>query len=123
MKHVNWIDHLISLIVVILGISIAFYLESNRDEANLQQREIQYVKSILADLQEDKALLDTLLIINDGFAKSLIDLSNASVGTQLYANDTLLMNDMLGIQYNPPFTPQLTTYESIKSSGNVDNHQ
>ena len=28
-KEINWFDHLISLFVVIFGITIAFFLESN----------------------------------------------------------------------------------------------
>ena len=119
MKKVNWLDHFANLLVVILGISIAFYMEGWREEAGNRKQEKKYLESLATDLQTDLEALDTLLKVNEELSASLINLSMASVGRP-YGSDSALMYQMLKIQYNPPFTPQRTTYESLKASGKMD---
>ncbi|MEP1094228.1 MAG: DUF6090 family protein [Cyclobacteriaceae bacterium] len=118
MKNINWFDHIANLLVVILGISIAFYLESYKDDKASRQQEQKYMASLIEDLQADLAALDTLGALNKSIGESLVKLSNASVGIS-YDSDSLV-GYLLGTQYNPPFSPQLTTYESLKASGRMD---
>lgn len=119
MKKINWLDHLTNLLVVILGISIAFYLESYKEEKNNRNQEQKYIESIRADLKVDIETLDTLMSINKSISEALVTLSDASIGSS-YGSDTALMNYIFRIQYNPPFSPQRTTYESLKASGKMD---
>ena len=119
MKKINWLDHIANLLVVILGISIAFYLESYKERKNSRFYERQYIEGLVEDLDSDIEQLDTLMSINERRIEALVGLSNASIGRQIIG-DTVLMNYMLSIQYNPPFSPQPTTYESLKSSGKMD---
>ncbi len=119
MKNINWLDHIANLLVVILGISIAFYLESYKEEESNRSQEKKYIESIIKDLETDIDYLDTLISGNKRISDALVTLSNASIGRS-YGSDTLLMNYILTIQYNPTFTPQRITYESLKSSGNMD---
>ncbi len=117
MNKINWLDHVANLLVVILGISIAFYLESYKEgKANLLQ-EKKYMESLIEDLTADLEALDTLSKWNDYMGNSLVKLSNASVGRP-YPFDSLVIY-LLSTQYNPPFTPQQTTYESLKASGQM----
>ena len=119
MKKINWLDHIANLLVVILGISIAFYLEGWREEASNRMQEKKYLESMATDLQTDIEALDTLLKINEEISSALVNLSLASVGKP-YESDSALMFQTLKIQYNPPFTPQRTAYESLKASGKLD---
>lgn len=119
MKNINWLDHIANLLVVILGISIAFYLESYKEEESNRTQERKYIESIIKDLETDIQFLDTLGFTNQRISDALVTLSNASLGMES-VSDTVLMNLTLTIQYNPPFTPQRTTYESLKSSGKMD---
>ncbi|WP_425390958.1 DUF6090 family protein [Ekhidna sp.] len=119
MKKINWLDHFANLLVVILGISIAFYLESYKEESNNQRQEKKYLESMVTDLQTDIEALDTLLKVNEELSGALVNLSLASVGRP-YGSDSALMYQTLKIQYNPPFTPQRTAYESLKASGKMD---
>lgn len=118
MKKINWLDHTANLLVVILGISIAFYLEGYKEEENNRTQERKYLESLIKDLDTDIQTLDTLHAINKRISDALVTLSDASVGKP-YGSDTALMNYTLTIQYNPPFAPQLTTYESLKASGKM----
>ena len=57
---VTWEDHFVELVVVFLGITLTFTLESWRDarkEADLEQK---YLVSFLNDLESDKADYDSL---------------------------------------------------------------
>ncbi len=119
MKKVNWLDHIANLLVVILGISIAFYLESYKEEEGNRAQERKYLESLIKDLDTDIRALDTLGIFNERISEALVTLSEASLGRP-YGSDTALMNYMFSIQYNPPFSPQRTTYESLKASGKMD---
>ncbi|MEP5613568.1 MAG: DUF6090 family protein [Cyclobacteriaceae bacterium] len=118
MKNVNWFDHIANLLVVILGISIAFYLESYKEVKANKAQERKYMASLVEDLQSDLAALDTLGEINKSIANAIVNLSNASIGSPFDSDS--LVGYLLGTQYNPPFSPQLTTYESLKASGRMD---
>jgi len=119
MKRINWLDHLVGLVVVILGISIAFYLESWKQGKQSKEQEIQYLESLISDLETDVFALDTLISLTDYISRSLVTLSNASVGRPYSKDSSLLMHVSL-IQYNPPFVPQATSYSSLKASGKMD---
>ncbi|WP_462248592.1 DUF6090 family protein [Ekhidna sp.] len=119
MKKINWLDHIANLLVVILGISIAFYLESYKETDNNRKQERKYLESLVSDLEADIQYLDTLGFRNEQISSALVKLCDASLGRP-YESDTALMNYMFAIQYNPPFTPQRTTYETLKASGKMD---
>jgi hypothetical protein len=115
----NWYDHLANLFVVILGISIAFYLEGYRTDQSVKKQEIKYVESMILDLEYDSMALDSLIAYADHTMSGyLITLSGASAGATY--NEDSLGYQLLGIQYNPFFKPQRTTYESLRSSGKMD---
>lgn len=118
MKSINWKDHFVSLLVVILGISVAFYLEGYREGKSADKLSAQYLISLSEDLEEDRKLLDTLNAVNERLLANLVKLSNASVGAPVDLDS--LAGFMYSIMYNPPFTPQSTSYESMKSSGQMD---
>lgn len=119
MKKVNWLDHLVNLVVVILGISIAFYLESSKENRQNNQLEKQYLESLSKDLEADLKTLDTLVILNKKISQAAIGLVEATKNGYQKSNQSLVQ-DVLLLQYNPYFTPQATVYSSLKSSGQID---
>jgi hypothetical protein len=118
MKKINWLDHIASLLVVILGISIAFYLESYKEQKANDGLEKKYLQSLIKDLETDITALDTLQSINKLISNALVKLSDATTNPE--APRDSIAGFMLGIQYNPPFSAQKTTYESLKSSGQLE---
>lgn len=119
MKRISWLDHLIGLLVVILGISIAFFLENMRERSTFKKQEKEYIGGLIKDLKTDIEMLDTLIQFNGLILDATSSLSDGSIGIRP-VNDTLLANQVYLIQYNPPFTPQRTTYESLKTSGQTN---
>jgi len=118
-KKINWWDHFTNLIVVIVGISIAFYLEGYKESKASKKNEQLYLESLISDLESDIAALDTLRQLNKMINTAIASLSDATIGKG-YTDLTKLRNDIMVIQYNPPFVPQRTVYESIKSSGQIN---
>ncbi len=119
MKRINWLDHIANLLVVVLGISIAFYLDQYSSEKRAQTQEKEYLEGLAADLDADIAALDTLIKFNDLIIEATVSLIEG-VKNNGYEDLTKLRNDVLIIQYNPPFVAQRTIYESLKASGKMD---
>lgn len=119
MKKINWLDHIANLLVVVLGISIAFYLEEYSNEKTELALEKKYLEGLATDLNADLEALDTLIKVNEMIIKATTSLASAT-NTQNYRDPSQLRNDVLIIQYNPPLVPQKTIYESMKASGKMD---
>ena len=119
MKNINWLDHIANLLVVVLGISIAFYLDEYQAEKNKKAQEAKYIEGLVADLEADLKALDTLIQVNTKIIAATNALAAASTG-EAYEDLSVLRNDILFIQYNPPFVAQRTIYESMKASGKMD---
>jgi len=118
-NKVNWSDHIVNLVVVILGISIAFYLESYKEEKALRLQEMEYINSLKEDLQADVEALDTISYVNGLIKKAVVNLSDATIKL-VYDTPEEIFEDVMLIQYNPPFSAQRTIYESLKSSGHME---
>ena len=117
MKTINWKDHLVNLIVVILGITIAFYLEGYGESKTESKLEEKYISNLRKDLENDLELLDTLIVVNENILRSLIRISEGSTGKAV--SEDSVTTYLFSFLYNPRFTPQRTTYESLKSSGSI----
>lgn len=118
MKNINWKDHLISLLVVILGISIAYSLEGWRESRKEKVLETAYLKALQEDLQNDFDQLDTLL---------KVDLSRMTMLNRLaeVTYNPAASRDSLGyyirfLIFHQSFEPQRAAYEAITSSGNLN---
>ena len=60
-KGIDWKTHFIELLVVIIGISIAFALEGWASDRKEQKLETNYLNSLKADLEKDKADLQAII--------------------------------------------------------------
>ena len=118
MKNISWPDHFVSLFVVIFGISIAFFLENNRESLNLKEQQRIYTAGLIEDLNYNAVYLDTLNYYNDLIYAATSTLTDATLGHSV-ENDTLLAQYITRIQLPPIFLPQRSTYESLKSSGQM----
>ncbi|MEM8969626.1 MAG: DUF6090 family protein [Bacteroidota bacterium] len=116
--NVHWGDKLIDILVVVLGITIAFGLNNwreNRQNAKLEQR---YLKNLKEDLVKD-----TLQMINikrdlrgTSFAVACIkrispEIENAD-SVAIYLDDVFSLNYFI-------FFPEDYTYETLQQSGDI----
>lgn len=67
----NWASYIFELLIIVLGISISFYVDSIREDAQEQKEkekieaenrkvELQYLNSLKADIEKDMVQLDSL---------------------------------------------------------------
>lgn len=57
---INWTDHIVNLFVVILGISIVFWLNSWAESNRAEKLEDQYPEGIIKDIEHDMDQMDML---------------------------------------------------------------
>lgn len=117
-SSINWKDHLINFVVVIVGVTIAFYLSNRKEGMEKVQLEKSSLASIVTDLDEDieflKASTDTLKILKSRIGNFVNDLMTGQA-----ARDSLF--EYISIQYvQLPFFPQDNTYQSLVASGKLD---
>ncbi len=111
------IEYLIEFILVIVGISIAFWLSELAEESKKKELEVQYLQDLMEDLKEDVELIDYLTLLNQDVAETL------GKALEYYARSDKPMNldslttyaDAIG-KLNL-FQPQNFTYLSLKQSG------
>jgi len=118
-SKINWINHLIELLVVIIGISIAFSLNNWRERAKTSNLEIKYLKSFQNDLKSDLHRLTEVIPANEQKLQRIKDNIFEYDVPEKWVMDsvTAVITDMLIIN---TFVRKKSTYESIKNSGNLN---
>lgn len=116
-KGIDWGNQFINLIVVVLGISIAFYLNNWKEEVDRKNIEQTFLKSLAEDLTIDIASLqlstDTTRHFIDFLARNTVKIaSGESIDSVVY-----LINSL---NVEVPFLPSNNTYLSLIASGDIN---
>lgn len=118
-KRINWLDHLMALLVVIFGITIAFYLNNWNEARQIERQEQKILNSLLTELREDSInlqhLIDTTLYME---RKSSI-LLKVFESSNSISKDSLFYY-MLPLYSYYKFSPRDVTYNSLIFSGKLD---
>jgi hypothetical protein len=116
-QNINWINHIIELIVVFIGITLAFMLNNWRESYNNQQLENKYLIGFLNDISDDSAELNTTIKLNEQKLKRVNQfIGDLRKGTVQYDSALVIIGDLVQIHQ---FLPKLSTFETIKNSGNL----
>ncbi len=117
MKNINWIDHLINFVSVILGVSLAFYV-SNWSENNKNEEESRkIVASLISELDLDIGIYEDFQIsYNQKQAKNIGRAISYIQTNQLDSLPYLLQNG-IGFQN---YAPRKVTFNSLTSSGKLN---
>lgn len=119
------LEYIIEFILVIVGISIAFWLSELAEEKKKDKLEIQYLKDILEDLQADVELIDYLTLLNQSKTTELergvrmFQKNRASINPDSIPQYTRIMGNL------NLFSPNNFTYITLKQSGDfkiIKNH-
>jgi hypothetical protein len=117
-NKVEWKNHLIELIVVFFGITLAFMLNNWREQAKNNQIESQYLSSFHDEIVNSNAKLDTIIKTNKVKIRYLTNTIALLKSDKLQADSTMaVIAQMAQISL---FIPKTNTYESIKNSGNFN---
>ncbi|MFO7524385.1 MAG: DUF6090 family protein [Ignavibacteriaceae bacterium] len=117
-QKIDWKNHFIGLLVVVIGITIAFMLENWRQEQAASKLEQKYFTSFKDDLQYDSSRLDSTITAVQNkiyLLKSVIGEMSSGDINQARAEEVI--TDMLS---NHSFVPKQATYESVKNSGGMN---
>ena len=117
MKSINWSDHILNFVAVILGVSLAFFVNDNSERTKRNKEFEEVVQSFLEELKSDRAtyieyqipdnqdqvrrISEVLLIIENGETDSLSEKFQRAISINNYS-------------------PSGVTFSSLTSSGKLD---
>jgi len=119
MKDIKWLNHIIELVIVIVGISIAFSINKYSENRKELKREVLFLESFRDEINDDIPKLDTVIIKISLIKESLEKLINV-IKEEDKNNDSLKEYINSGIYTIYSHTPKTTTFESLQSSGKLD---
>lgn len=117
MKRINWLDHLINLLVVITGITIAYSLNNYNEAKKSKELQDTYIESMITDIDKDISELDSL--ITDGQAELILFRRVMQSNKEPLSQDSLNMA-IASLASMTTFYSRNITYESVKSSGKFE---
>ena len=116
-KQINWVNHIVELLVVVIGVTVAFQLENWKEGNRTDKLRQQYYKSMASDLKKDVKELQLLADTSNHFLRMNKRLTECIVRRDL-EHDSLFFF-FLGVYNQIEFTAVDNTYESMKASGSL----
>ncbi|MTI38345.1 DUF6090 family protein [Fulvivirga lutimaris] len=117
MKKINWLDHLINLLVVITGITIAYSLNNYNEAKKSKELQDTYIESMITDIDKDISELDSLIL--DGQQDTILFKRMLEAKTRPLSKDSISIA-ISRIASLASFYSRNITYESVKSSGKFE---
>lgn len=118
MKKKYWLKYLLDLLVVIIGVTIAFGLNSWRESSRESAQEDIYIESLQNDLSKDLEMLEDLI------ARQELNLSRINLLIEMKHSGEIVADSLSpcfrSMNYSIAFTPLSTTFRSLESSGKMD---
>ena len=111
------LEYLIEFVLVVLGISLAFWLGERSEQRKKTNLEQEYLQNLMVDLKADVDLIDYLLVLDQGRSDILKTVEDF---TQKKASD-LTIDEVPGLVLEMSefdlFYPNDFTYVTLKQSG------
>ena len=115
-EGIIWRNHLIELITVVIGITIAFGLNNWNEDRKDRQMEREYLQSIVADLENDIENMGGVIDTSSHLSSQTLKLIRlVKSGENL--EDSLSVY-LIGAYSYAYFLPTTNTYEALQGSGN-----
>ena len=119
MKKINWLNHGIELMVVIIGISIAFMLNNWRDSRKAREQEREYLENILEDLEDDIYQFNFVMGMDSVKKRQLDSLVGFTFMPLEAVPDAEVVQYLFNNNYYIPFEAQGTTYDVMTATGGL----
>lgn len=115
----DWKNHIIELLIVIIGISVAFWLNNVASQNNEKKLETKFIQDLRNDLESDSLILDS----NIKFNKRKVELLSNAVEL-MYEDEQRLYSDsliqlVLRIGNFDFFNSESFTLKSLLQSGDI----
>lgn len=117
MKQVNWADHIFNFLAVIIGVSLAFFVNDSAEKSKQSEELGLVIQSFLKELEDDSAVFADYQIPSNESQTDAIQ----QVITMLKTGETdsLEMKFQKAINING-YHPSSVTFNSLASSGKLD---
>ncbi len=116
MKKINWQYTFGEILIVIIGITIAFSLNRCSENAKEEKLRHQYLQSLKEDIETDEKVLATNLELLKS-KKELLLKTFRYFNPQLPKRDSILMTNFFKTLPLIEFSPKNTTYQTMVNSG------
>lgn len=119
-KKKFWSVYSIDVIVVFLGVTAGFLLNTWREKSSESELQEKYLKSFYDDIKVDKQNLDSLIVHNQKKSTNLLQILNETSMSQTSVSEKQaqqILKEILRIEW---FSPSDDTYSDIKNSGNLN---
>lgn len=124
MKKINWRYAIGEIIIVMIGITLAFGLNNFRDHLHDHQLKEQYLENMKSDIEEEiQHLKEIETDINERITS--IRVLRPHFGIEKEGRDTVI-NELFKVAEIVVFKPKNTTYQTLINSGDmklIDNFQ
>jgi hypothetical protein len=117
MKKINWQYTLGEILIVIIGITIAFSLNKSSENSKAQTLKLQYLSNIKSDIEADKVILEN----NLESIKKKIDIASEIIPKlNTNAPDKMsIVSKVFSIVSLTNFNPNDNTYQTLINSGDL----
>lgn len=115
--RINWRYAIGEIIIVIIGITLAFWLNNWKEYQNGQSQKKQYLENLIMDIeQEMDQLKENQVQVNNKL--KLIGEIKTHLGTQKSGRDSIVMK-VFELARLINFYPESTTYQTLINSGDM----
>ncbi len=112
----NWINYFIELIIVFLGVSLAFYMNKRAEVSKFLEQEKFYLANILDDLSEDDVEIPFII---DQIDEELKKIKN--IGDRIKERSPALLDSVVNpavkLSYTSNYHPEIQTFQTLTQSG------
>lgn len=117
MSGINWSDHILNFVAVILGVSLAFYISSNSERNKERDEYSQMIRSLIEELETDIGIYtDYQIGANRDQSETIMEVVEMLTNNQ---SDSLL-EKFQGCMSFTNYSPRNVTFNSISSTGKLD---
>lgn len=117
MKQINWSDHILNFLAVIIGVTLAFYVSDSADRKRESEELKKITQSFIDELQEDQLTFEDYQIPSNEEQSKLIEEVLYFIQTKNKDSLASKIQDALSIN---SYSPVGVTFHSIVSSGKLD---
>ncbi len=117
-KEINWLGYAIELVVVILGVSIAFMLDNWKENKKNIELENNFLTSFQSDLVKDQKNLETVISFEEKSLKEIEKIvTKYAKGTEVKEEEVFsVVQSMLSFSF---INANNSTIEFVKNNGNL----
>jgi hypothetical protein len=120
-QKLKWSAYFLEFIMLFLAVTLGFMADSFRDKLSENEKEIEYIQSMIEDLEEDKVNIKKVLEINKKRVESLALLSNLCFSYNGSNQDKVELNfNFIQVLIHPEFlTAADLTMQQLKNAGGM----